>query len=157
MSLKLYQPNWSWSDDTERWLRKMCIGYTLNFPCGMSRIGDVRADLDPAVEPNFIMDLTKPDHWGFKRYQFDTIVCDPPFSIYSDFNKNKFIWKFSDIARKRIIFSIPLVDVKISSRIWKSTYYITKQSGAFYLRLWQVLDRIIPTLDSVVNNKETKQ
>lgn len=147
MSVKLYQPNWSWNDDTDKWLKNMCVGYTLNFPCGMSKVGDVRADLDPTTNPDFLLDLTQPKTWGFQRGQFDTIICDPPFNMLSDFSRNKFIHVFSDLARKRIIFSLPLVDIKISSRIWNSTYYITKQSSAFFIRLWQVLDRINSVLD----------
>lgn len=41
-NIQVYQVNWSWNKDVDKWLRKISIGRTLNFPCGMSKVGDVK-------------------------------------------------------------------------------------------------------------------
>jgi hypothetical protein len=42
---QFYKPNWADSRDVHKWLnREVCLGTTLNFPCGNSPVGDVRAE-----------------------------------------------------------------------------------------------------------------
>jgi hypothetical protein len=135
---KAYQVNWSWDRDTHKWLRSMCIGRTLNFPCGMSLLGDVRADLDETTKPDIIADLQKP-FMNFKKGEFDTVICDPPFSMYS---KRKWINRIADLARKRLILSTPNYAIYLKKSIWKKQYYITEQkTGMFMIRHFQIFDR----------------
>lgn len=141
MAFQAYQVNWSWDRHTDRWLKSMCIGRTLNFPCGMSRVGDIRADLDKTTKPDVIADLLHP-FLTFKRCQFDTVICDPPFEM---FVKRKWIPPISDLARKRLILSTPNYRILLKRAIWKKQYYITEQSSTFFIRHWQIFDRkIIP-------------
>lgn len=135
---QLYQPNWSWSKDFDLMISKWCIGRTLNFPCGMSNIGDVRADLDKTVKPDVIADLYKSKEY-FKKREFDTVLCDPPYSFYS---KRKWIAQLSDIAAKRLIFSTPTINIILPKRIWKKTYYIIENNSPWFIRVIQVFDRL---------------
>jgi len=130
-----YQVNWSWNKKTDKWLQKMCIGRTLNFPCGMSKVGDVRADLDPSVKPDVIADLLNPIKWPWKRLEFDTVVCDPPFSFYSKF---KWIFRLRDLTKRRIILSTPAMDIRLGKQ-WKREIWATSQCTIHtILRLWQI-------------------
>lgn len=133
---RLYEAGWSWNQNTERVIRRLCIGETLNFPCGMSNIGNVRADLDPKVKPDIIADLRRPlDH--FKPHQFDTVLCDAPFSFYG---RMAWIMPIADLCRRRLILCTPPVDVKLSRKYWRKRYFITEQ-GSMMLRIWQVFDK----------------
>jgi len=59
--VELYQLNWSWSKKTDKFLREITTGSTvLNMPCGMSKVGTTRADLDKSVKPDIICDLFHP-------------------------------------------------------------------------------------------------
>ncbi len=136
-SFKEYQVNWSWNKDTERWLESMSKGRTLNFPCGMSQVGDVRADLDKKVNPDIIADLKDP-YKTFKRHEFDTVICDAPFSM---FNKHKWYIQLQDLAKKRVIFCTPLFAIRLGKG-WKKHYHITEQAGMFFIRIWQIFDRL---------------
>lgn len=136
MTLQQYQANWSWDRETDYWLSKMCIGKTLNFPCGMSKVGDVRADIDKSVNPDVIADLNNPFK-TFKRFEFDTVICDPPFSM---FNKHKWYIRLKDLAKKRVIFCTPLFAIKYGGD-WKKEYFISEQPSRFFIRVWQIFDR----------------
>ena len=140
--LEVYQPNWSWDDRTEDWLRAQCIGRTLNFPCGKSQVGDVRADADPSLEPDVIADLYKP-YDKFERGEFDTVVCDPPFSYY---NRQRWIAPLSQLARKRFILSSPM-NISLKRGVWKKSLYVTIERGKFFIRVWFIFDRIMNPLD----------
>lgn len=145
MSFKAYRVNWSWDRHTEKWLRTMCIGKTLNFPCGKSYLGDVRADLDESVNPDVMADLLKPFD-SFKRGEFDTVICDPPFEM---FVKRKWIPPISDLARKRLILSTPNYRIMLKKAIWEKQYYITEQSSTFFIRHWQVFDRKVQQISNL--------
>jgi len=51
---------------------------------GKAKIG-VRIDINPRVEPDFIMDA---HHLEFPDESFEVVICDPPFS--DNDNKNKY-------------------------------------------------------------------
>jgi hypothetical protein len=137
---KLYRANWSWDSNTEKILRQELIGYSLNFPCGMSRLGNVRADLDPSVKPDVVADLLKPfEH--FKRGQFETVLCDPDFAMYYRFG---WISHLADLCTKRLIMCTPPIAVRLSPKYWRKSYFITEQSaghGGMFIRIWQVFDK----------------
>ena len=97
---RIFRPHWADSPDVERWLdREMFVGETLNFPCGESQVGDVRADTDPAVTPDVLADL---DDIPFADGSFDTVYCDPPYSKHA-YDKNQWAIRLWDVARKRLI------------------------------------------------------
>ena len=133
---KLYQANWSWNKNTDSLLNKLCKGRTLNFPCGMSMIGDVRADIDPKVNPDIVADLLKP-YEHFKKLEFNTVLCDPPFSMFNEF---KWILKIADLVQDRFILSTPPMVIHLSPKRWKKSYFVSEQ-GNLFLRIFQVFDR----------------
>lgn len=114
-------------------LSKMKIGFTANVCCGTDRTGDVRVDIDRSFDPDVIGDLHS---LPFPNDAFDTVICDPPFSMF-----NKFAWKdeLARIAKKRVILSAPNINVRMKS-CWVRQVWFT-DGGTPYLRLWHVFTR----------------
>jgi len=133
-AIEVYEIRWSWNKRTDLWLLRQCKGFTLNICCGMSKIGDIRADIDPTVKPDVICDM---DHLPFKKDVFDTVVCDPPFS---KFNRFKWIVILSNYAKSRFIISSP---GGLFPRLkgFKTEYKATIQRGLLFVRYWFFYDR----------------
>jgi len=132
-----YQAKWHWSKEEEQLVKSLCIGYTLNFPCGTSQIGDIRADKDKSVNPDVVADLRAPE-FHFKKQQFDTVVCDPPFSFYALDKIPYWIYGIMDLAKKRVIFRAPLVNLQLPKKNWKRDYFITIVPSALSLNMFHV-------------------
>ena len=75
---QLYQKNWRDPYEVETIVKKHLHGYSLNMPCGMSKLGNVKADIDKKVNPDIEVDMFNPP---FERSCFDSIYCDPPWGI----------------------------------------------------------------------------
>lgn len=99
-STRVFKPEWADSTDIDKWLqREMFVGEVLNFPCGVSPLGDVRVDIDPSVNPDILADI---ESVPFEDSSFDTVYCDPPYS-YHAYDKNQWAVDLWDVARKRLI------------------------------------------------------
>lgn len=138
----LFRPEWYMGKEAEQKIKQLLIGRTLNFPCGRSLLGDVKADLDSKVIPDKIVDLLN-FKGVFKPFEFDTVFCDPPFSFYTD---NRIGWKWiynvSGLAKKRVIFKTPKIRVKLKSSVWKKHYVIIEDNKGFSFQFLQVFDRL---------------
>ena len=132
--MKAYKINWSWDKNTDNWLRHQIKGFTLNICSGKSTVGNIRADLDKSLKPNIICDVK---HLPFQDHVFDTVICDPPFSMYNSF---KWVHTLSLLARKRIILSHPLFNLNLKGGNWIRQFLVTSQHGNF-LRLWSIHDK----------------
>jgi len=119
-------------------------GFTLNACCGFDPSGDVKMDIS--------LDLLRRLKAGrledgseyvcgdvrscpFRPLSFDTVVCDPPFSLY-----NRFTWILwlSNVARKKLILSVPSINIRI--RGFRRTLYAI-EGYTLFLRLWYVFAR----------------
>lgn len=143
----LFKPEWFMGKNIEREVKKLCIGRTLNFPCGKSRLGNVNADIDPSVRPDIIADLLDPGV-TFNNFEFDTVFCDPPFPFYTS-NKIgwKWIYKVASLAMRRVIFKTPKINIKLRRSLWKKSYYIVEDNRITFSFL-QVFDRLVRPLCS---------
>lgn len=137
MSKKYFKAEWFWGRETDTWLKKLCIGYTLNFPCGLSQIGHVRADKDKNVKPDIVADI-RAFEFSFKEGQFDTVICDPPFSFWALDKVYKWMPAVAALAKKRLVFRCPLVHLKIPHKGWKREYYIRIKPSALVLDMFHV-------------------
>lgn len=88
----LFRPAFVWEREVEDFVRERMKGYTLNVPCGQSKLGDVRLDLDPKLSMRGAYDFFK-DKLNFPDNTFDTIISDPP-------------WKIGHYFRPRLFFSL---------------------------------------------------
>jgi len=150
-TLDEYKPEWSWDNKTHYWLQKRIGGRScLNFPCGMSHLG-TRADLDPAVDPEIMADITQPLSF-FEPLSYDVVLCDPPFDFYyMDENRVPFpatpwIRELVQIAREEVIFSTPNRALHLKRKDWSKEYYLTEVKGSGFIRMWQIFKRQNKTL-----------
>ena len=132
--LQLHQTNWSFPTDIEMWIHKQAEGLTLNFSCGTSFTGDVRVDLDKTVRPHVIADLNHPP---FRDQSFDTVICDPPYSFY---NRFKWVNPIANLARHKVLFSSPLVALRLQKDTWEKSWHVC-ETNTMFVRLWQIFIR----------------
>jgi len=148
---KFFKAEWFWGRETDIWLKNLLIGYTLNFPCGMSQIGDVRADKDSHCKPDIIADIRAPEV-HFKKGEFETLLCDPPFSFWA---LHKIYSWFPDVlklAKRRAIFRAPLVKLTPPKqwRKWHREYYIVVYGESMTLNMFHVFTNQNDSLDKRV-------
>lgn len=87
----------------------------------------------------------------FKNGSFDTVVCDPPFSM---FNRFRWVIDLAELAKKRYIISHGSHCIRLK-RVWRKTIYATEVDGASaFLRLWSFFDKIeLASLDDKTISK----
>lgn len=91
-----------WPPEIERILQNLLVGQTLHVCCGLSLLGDVRVDLDPAVNPDFVCDAANMKHL-FEDNSFDTVLIDMPYNGKMRWMHNV-LSEIARIASQRIIF-----------------------------------------------------
>jgi len=114
-------------------LSTMKLGYTLNVCCGTDRTGDVLIDVDPRFKPTIVADL---EHLPIRKGIFETIICDPPFSMY---RTQAWIAELGHHARRRLIISTPLMLFRLGAA-WEREVWMIDTAGHF-MRIWQVFTR----------------
>ncbi len=127
--IDVYQTNWSWGRNMDNHLKDFANNlYTLNFPCGKSTLGDVRADILPSLKPDIVCDLR---HSPFRPGVFECVVCDPPFSLF-----NRFFWliKLKDCCSKYFLLSTPKLAPNF--RGFKRKILWTSVKDKLFLRPW---------------------
>ncbi len=100
--IDVYQTDWSWGHRMDKHLKDFSKGlFTLNFPCGKSKVGNVRVDILPELKPDIIADLKHPP---FIDGAFECFICDPPYSLF-----NRFMWllKLKDLSSGYFLLSTP--------------------------------------------------
>jgi len=100
--IEFIKSNWSWGNNIDKKLiRKTRPYFTINFPCGKSRAGNIRVDIDKTLKPDIIADLKYPP---FIPGCCEVLICDPPFSM---FNKFRWLLPLKDLCTKFMILSTP--------------------------------------------------
>lgn len=74
----------------------------LHLFCGISDFGTVRVDINPEVEPDMILDLSK-DRLPFPDNSFDVVVADPP---YKDFKPYCFVKEAVRVLKPKGFFIV---------------------------------------------------
>lgn len=75
---QILRESWVWGNDVTELIKKYIKGYSLNVPCGMSKLGDVRVDIDPNLNPDIVADM---NDLPFENETFDTIISDPLWKL----------------------------------------------------------------------------
>ena len=73
-----FSQGWAWPPDVREWVEEHIDGYTLNICAGRSRIGDVKVDMDPRLDPDVVADM---NDLPFEHGTFDSVVSDPPWNL----------------------------------------------------------------------------
>ena len=110
-----------WEKEIEDFVKSRMRGKVLNVPCGKSKLGDVRLDINPKLSGRGVYDMFR-KKLPYKDNMFDTIISDPP-------------WKMGHYFRPRLFFELVRV-VKIGGRIiynatWIPTSKYTKLIGCW--------------------------
>lgn len=133
---KFFRPEWIDSQDTTRFIeRNLLVGDVLNFPCGQSILGDIRADIDPSVNPDVIGDIEDPP---FSNAAFDTVYCDPPYSMHA-FDRNQWALRLWDVADTRLILQTTTQSYRMPNATRR--VFIADPQRASPFQIFQVFDR----------------
>jgi hypothetical protein len=89
-----------WPESIEDFLDTLLVGNSLHVCCGLSKLGNVRLDLDPNVNPDVIADAAR---LPFSDNSFDTVLCDPPYNGKFQWNHDV-LSELSRVASNRIVF-----------------------------------------------------
>ncbi len=89
-----------WPESIENFLPSLFLGKTLHVCCGLSWLGDVRFDLDPATGADVRGDAAR---LPFMDGAFLTVLCDPPYNGRFQWNHD-LLSELSRVASRRIIF-----------------------------------------------------
>jgi len=116
-----FRPAFMWESKIEDFVKDRMKGYTLNVPCGHSKLGDVRLDLDSNLSMRGAYDFFK-DKLGYPKNTFDTVISDPP-------------WKVGHYFRPKLFFS--LVDVcKVGGTIIYNATWIPTSKFVKLKEVW---------------------
>lgn len=144
-----FRPEWVDPDDVRRYLLdELFIGDVLNFPCGMSDLGDLRVDFDESVNPDRVVDLKEPP---YDLPRFDTVYCDPPFNYYNQ--DNEWVNGLWDLAESRLILNSPLKPARIEGA--KKEWVILEPNAGTSgnnARALQVFDRMDQQLGDYIDS-----
>jgi len=136
--LSMYRSEWRDKSETTQWLQRVERGdRSLCFPSGMQTWGDVRADIDPSVNPDVVADLQNPP---FAPRSFDTVYVDPPYAMCAYDKIHQWlpaIWKITD---KRLIVNMPAVEYNLPDAEYQLIHE-RNNSPTMQLALYHVWDR----------------
>ena len=117
----LFREAFLWEKEIEDFIRKNAKGYTLNVPCGKSKIGDIRLDIDASLSMRGAFDMFK-QKLPYPNNTFDTVISDPP-------------WKMSHYFRPRLFFELVRV-AKIGGRIIYNATWIPTSKYTKLIEIW---------------------
>jgi len=103
----ILKQSWVWNKPVEDFIKEKIKGYSLNICAGLSKLGDVKIDLDPKDKSVIKSDMKK---LPFPDCTFDTVISDPP-------------WKIGYFDRWKPFFECVRV-CKVGGRIIYNAYWI---------------------------------
>ena len=114
-----FKKSMTWEEDVSAFIASRLQGYSLNIPCGSSKLGSVRLDIDPTVSPDKVADMNK---LPFPDCVFDSGVQDPP-------------WKLNFYQRMRPFFELIRV-VKVAGTIIYNAPWIPTSKAVQLKETW---------------------
>lgn len=136
--------SWRWNHHEECLVRKWILGSSIHICCGMSKVGDIRFDIESSVKPDILGDILHNDlQSNFK----DSVISDPPWNL--GFTPR--YWKeLKRIAKKRII--VISLSQMMEGRDWHKTHEeVIKRQNGFQVKVLTVYDRQSHNLESFTN------
>jgi len=116
-----FRESFLWEKEIGDFVKLQMKGKVLNVPCGKSKLGNVRLDINPKLSMRGVYNMFK-RKLPYKDNMFDTIISDPP-------------WKMGHYFRPKLFFELVRV-VKIGGKIiynatWIPTSKYTKLVGCW--------------------------
>ncbi len=109
----MFREAFVWEKEIEDFVKEKAKGYTLNVPCGQSKIGDEKLDLDPKLSMREAYNFFK-KQLPFGNSVFDTVISDPP-------------WKIGHYFRRRLFFELVRVCKVGGQIIYNATWIPTSK------------------------------
>lgn len=109
----------TWEKEVSEFIASRFQGYSLNVPCGSSKLGSIRLDIDPAVAPDKVADMNK---LPFPDCVFDVGVQDLP-------------WKLNFYQRMKPFFELIRV-VKVGGTILYNAPWIPTSKAVQLTETW---------------------
>lgn len=147
LGYETFESRWIDHPDLRNVVRDLCVGEVLNFPSGASPIGDVHADRDPDRRPDLVADLKNPP---FPPNSFDTVYCDPPYSMFDFGESTEWVKGLYQIARKRLIIQGPNKALRVGGPADEQLLCLKPKPGStkHWVRILHVFDHPHETLDN---------
>jgi len=117
-----------WPEEVSGVIQSLLIPKSLHVCSGLSPLGDVRFDSDPANKPDVVGDAAK---LPFADESFDSVLCDPPYNGKFQWNHD-LLSELSRVAKQRIIFQHWFIPADCEGQ-WKK-WHKFKLSEAY---IWQ--------------------
>lgn len=134
--LEFYRPKWGYPKGVDAFLKKECVGLTLNVCSGRSTVGDVRIDVMKEHNPDIIADLL---HLPFKDKTFDTVICDPPFNYWQQRMKQfAILLELKRLTKTKLILASGLFPRLSVGKAWKREFLIQLHRATLTMKLWQI-------------------
>lgn len=92
-----FKKSWMFTTDENRLIKKLATGTILNVCAGRSHIGTTFDLYEKADIKGDIL------HLPFREYCFDTVLVDPPFTLYWSRKLLVSIYYLAKMAKKRLI------------------------------------------------------
>lgn len=142
-----------WEEEIEDFVKERIKGYTLNVPCGKSKLGDVRLDLDPNLSMREAYDFFK-DNLPYEHNTFDTVISDPPWKIGHYF-RPKLFFRLVEVCKihGQIIYNATWIPT--SKYVKLKETYIRQSSQFSNVSIISVFEKI-SDVPLKVNKKEDK-
>lgn len=123
----ILKKSWVWEKEIQELVKSLVKGYSLNISCGKSKIGDIKADLDPEHNPDKIMDYNDIE---YPNCTFDTVIQDPAWKIKNYFHRMVPFFECVRVCKLggRIIYNAPWIP---TSKSVKLIDCYTRQSARF--------------------------
>jgi len=137
-----------------KFLKDTAKGFTINFCCGQDPNGNVKVDIDKKMlrrQKKSTLDkadyiIADVHYYPFIEKCCDTLIIDPPFSLY---NRFKWILNIKELTKERVIISHPVTNLKLRG-FTRELYFINSKS--IFLRLWWVFTRTAPAAAPTTQN-----
>jgi hypothetical protein len=107
-----------WPEEVTDVLQSLLIPRSLHVCCGLSKLGDVRFDFNPEMNPDVVGDAA--DLSVFANEAFESVLCDPPYNGKLQWNHDM-LSELARVAAKRIIFQHWFIPVNPDGKFKKWT------------------------------------
>jgi len=139
LGYETFESRWIDHPDLRNKVRELCTGTVLSIPSGETPIGDTGVDIDPDRNVDIVADVRNPP---FQENSFDTVYCDPPYSMF-DFGKStKWVQDLYAIAQERLIIQGPNKALYPGGPANESLYCLKPKPGStkHWIRVLHVFD-----------------
>jgi len=124
----LFREAFRWEKEIEDFIEERIRGYSLNIPCGKSKLGDEKLDIDSKLSMREAYNFFK-DKIPFDDNTFDTVISDPPWKMGHYFRPRLF-FELVRVCKVggQIIYNAPWIP---TSKYVKPKEYWIRQSSQF--------------------------